>query len=341
MNDIQYAYKCIKEKYLHLKLIGGSLSQCSIEKFINIPQDEHIVIGKGDNGIIIRYPKDDMSVYKLLITGKCDDAEEESKKHDAIYSALMDLVSKISKPHKLKLYLSYIPKPICYSDNKKSFVYMFDKTQYNIQCIYGMEYMIPLELKGNYFNNTYIQVHIASYLTDKHDEKIVGFKRGNNNEYKGYMIGTANHMIEILKSIHENDKYVGIEKPETPNEIFGCMGYICAIECFMCKYIPYDLQFMLSYHSHDKSIKVVGFDFGIFQEYIELDDQTMDKITDALLNSPYVDGWEDEYWNATEGYSVSFIKGMEEAVELIGGEVEQRYLKYMRYIANKGVLFFV
>ena len=262
-------YLKYKNKYLELKQhIGGSdLQSCDMQELKN-----GIILGKGSNGIIILPKSNATTVYKMLINNNaCSDASEESKIHKITYTTFLQMDITI-RPYNF----AYIPKPICYIDNPTNFEYQTNDTIYKIKCIYGMEYMKPVQFgEFNKFNDLYLPIHLAV-------EDEIGFKK--DDELRGYYVSTIEHLDEVLQSL--NSKYGDANVPNV-FEIFNCMGYLFALAWFSAKYYPIDMQFMLS--EQNGKVKVVCFDFGLYEsisnykvKLIDLDESKWNGIRESI-----------------------------------------------------------
>jgi hypothetical protein len=173
----------------------------------------------------------------------------------------------------------------------------------NIYCAYAMEFMNPINIIENVFTSEQgniipIQIHICK-----------GPKRGflESNPLRGYAVESPDDLRLILKQI--SDIY-HIDSPSA-EAIFEGIGILWACALISARYIPLDFQVMLNIH--ENKLKVVGFDFGIFEKINDLKNPMyLENIISSIVNSPYIGS----FIELDESIGVAFINGVINIMEI-------------------------
>lgn len=228
------------------------------------------IVGFGGYGIIVvtRLNAEELATKLIQTESDCKKAQTESTIHNEVYQAFQELKQYLGDYDPYKIL--HIPKPISYAEHIGRKVKIGDQVA-KTSCSYGMEYMIPLNIKLNIHDNQPIQLHISASDVPR----LVG--------YRGYMIGVGrlDSMLETL-----NQYYPNYKKPSSSIAIYTSIGIALGCSIFGCHYNPKDLQFMLS--EYNGEIKVVGFDFGMFEKFSDFGSHIIDSIFYEMLNSPYI-----------------------------------------------------
>jgi len=298
-------YYKYKTKYFNLKKqIGGMLSNTT--KISPLEEKDYDLsniklIGSGGYGIvgIIPYQTTFLAIKLIKGTHVCSSAKDESTIHNNVYCAFKELEDSLKDTSYKYL---YIPKPMSFKNYDVPKTLTFANSDFEsqmISCSYAMEYMIPINIKKNIYENNPIQIHISASLNE-------GFIK--NSEYRGYMIHSIFQLHNLLKLL--NDENPKIKKPQSIFDVIEAIGIAVGCAIFSSKYNPKDFQFMLS--EFNGEYKIIGFDFGLFEKIENFDSITMNQIFDDIIMSPYLgmfmSGYENSFLNGISLVVKQFVK---------------------------------
>lgn len=247
------------------------------KKVIPLPSTEYKfenyqLIGEGGFGVVARgETKSGPFAIKLIKShSQCQSAKEEAFIHNEVYQTYLEFGEFADENSAYKIL--YIPKPLSYQEFPLQMVQIGHR-RFESRCSYTMEYMSPIDIEINIFDNTPIQLHVA-YASKE------GFIEGN--PYRGYMSGAD--LDSLLQRLDK--KYPNKPKPTNSSQIYEAIGIAVGCAIFGSGYNPADFQFMISEYFGE--FRLIGFDFGMFKKIKNYDKKTMSKIYTDLIYSPYI-----------------------------------------------------